>query len=104
MAYNEKYGITPQTILKSREDILATRSILDIRQKLPDAYIEPDEKAVAADPVVAYASEDQLVKMIKETERKMKAAAKELDFITAAQLRDELLALKKQLKNKFGPA
>jgi len=102
MAYNEEYGITPQTILKSREDILATRSILDIRQKQPDAYIEPDEKAVAADPVVAYANEDQLEKMIRETERKMKAAAKDLDFITAAQLRDELFALKKQLKSKFG--
>jgi excinuclease ABC subunit B len=101
MAYNEEHGITPQTILKSREDIMATRSILDIREKRPETYIESETKDVAADPVVAYASEEQLERMIRETERKMKAAAKELDFISAAQFRDEVFALKKQLKSRF---
>ncbi len=53
---------------------------------------------MAADPVVKYMSRDDLEKLIKVTEGKMKQAAKELDFITAAQYRDELFALKKQVK------
>jgi excinuclease ABC subunit B len=53
---------------------------------------------LAADPVVAFMSKDQIQRLIEETEMKMKKAAKELDFITAAQYRDELFALKKKLK------
>ena len=56
--------------------------------------------AIAADPIVQYATKPQLEKQIKETERRMKAAAKDLDFITAAQLRDELFALQQILKDK----
>lgn len=97
-AYNEKHGITPKTVFKSKEDIINAKSILDIRAKNTKAYIEPDEKSVAADPVVAYMDYDQLQKLIAETERKMRAAAKELDFISAAQYRDELFALKKKVK------
>jgi len=52
---------------------------------------------MAADPVVEYLGRDQIEKLIAETEKKMKAAAKDLDFITAAQLRDEMLALKKKI-------
>ena len=64
----------------------------------PKIYIEPDEKSnIAADPVIAYMNKDQLTTLINETESRMKKAAKDLDFITAAQLRDELLALKKKL-------
>ena len=97
IAYNEKHGITPTTINKTKDEILASKSILDIRGK-KQAYIEPDEVDIAADPVIAYMSKDQLDKLIMETERKMKKAAKELDFITAAQYRDELFALKKKKK------
>ena len=75
------------------------KSILDIRGKKGRAYIEPDDVSVAADPVIAYMSKDQLNKLIEETERKMKKAAKELDFISAAQFRDELFALRKKLKS-----
>lgn len=99
IAYNEKHGITPKTVLKSKEDIMNQRSILDIRGK-KDVYIEADEPSVAADPIVGYMTKDQIEKLIAETERKMKKAAKELDFISAAQFRDELFALKKQLKEK----
>jgi excinuclease ABC subunit B len=53
---------------------------------------------MAADPLIAYLSREQLEKLIAETERKMKAAAKDLDFIAAAQYRDELLALKEKWK------
>jgi excinuclease ABC subunit B len=100
MAYNEKHGITPQTITRTREEILTKKSILDIREGSKRAYVEPDVPSVAADPVIGYLDRDQLEKIINETERKMKAAAKDLDFITAAQYRDEMLALKKKLKEK----
>lgn len=98
MEYNEKHGIEPETIYKSKEDILSQKSILDIRGKDSKAYAGPDESKVAADPIVEYMNEEQLDKMIKETERKMKKAARELNFIEAAELRDELFALKKRRK------
>ncbi len=103
IAYNEKHGITPRTVSKTREQILATRSILDIRDvNGTKPYVESDEVSLAAEPIVAYASRSQLEKMIVNTENKMKKAAKELDFITAAQFRDEMLALKKSLRERFG--
>lgn len=97
IAYNKEHGIVPRTVLKSREEILSQQSILDIRGP-KDAYIEPDKPSIAADPVLDYMDRDQLEKTIADTERKMKKAAKELDFISAAQFRDELFALKEKLK------
>ncbi|MBX2891058.1 MAG: excinuclease ABC subunit UvrB [Saprospiraceae bacterium] len=103
IAYNEEHGITPTTVTKTREQILATRSILDIRGSEPTKYyVEKEELTLAAEPVVAYATRSQLEKMIAESESKMKKAAKDLDFITAAQFRDEMLALKKMLRERFG--
>jgi excinuclease ABC subunit B len=96
IAYNEEHGIDPTTIYKSREDILGQKSILDIRGKNSKAYAGPQGQDLAADPVIDYMDAKQIDKMIKETERKMKKAAKDLDFIEAAQLRDELFALKKR--------
>jgi len=98
VAYNEQHGITPQTIKKSKEEILNQKSILDIRGKKPRAYIEPEQASLAADPIVGYMSKDQLDVLIVQTEAKMKKAAKELDFISAAQFRDELFELKKRKK------
>ena len=99
-AYNEAQGITPQTIMRTREQILNKKSILDIREGTKHAYIEPLEPSLAADPVLAYLNRDQLDQLIRETEDKMKKAARELDFITAAQYRDEMLGLKKRLRDK----
>ena len=96
--HNEKHGITPTTIKKTKEEIINQKSILDIRGKKPRAYIEPEESSIAADPVINYMTKDQLDRLIRDTEAKMKKAAKELDFITAALHRDELYALKKKLK------
>lgn len=94
--YNEEHGITPQTVYKSKEDILSGHSILDIRGK--KAYTGPDEnKSIAADPVLEYMNRDQLEKAISLAESNMKKAAKDLDFITAAQYRDEMKALKKRM-------
>jgi excinuclease ABC subunit B len=97
MAYNEKHNITPRTVRKSKEDIMAKTTILDIRGK-KEYYVEPEKASLAADPVIGYMTRDQIEKAMKETERKMKKAAKDLDFISAAQFRDELFALKKQVK------
>jgi excinuclease ABC subunit B len=95
MIYNEENNITPTTISKS----IGARSILDVRANVtPKAYIESDEPNIAADPIVQYMNRDQIERVIAETERKMKAAAKDLDFISAAQYRDELFALRKRLK------
>jgi len=100
MAYNEKHDIEPTTIFKSKEQIINQKSILDIRGgSKAKAYIESDEPSIAADPVVKYMDRDQLERLMKETENKMKRAAKELDFISAAQHRDELFALKKKIKS-----
>jgi excinuclease ABC subunit B len=101
IAYNEEHGITPRTVTKTREQILATKSILDIRGE-DKFYVESEEKSLAAEPIVAYANRSQLEKMVEETERQMKKAAKDLDFISAAQLRDEMMALKKQIRERFG--
>ncbi|MEO6131576.1 MAG: excinuclease ABC subunit UvrB [Saprospiraceae bacterium] len=99
MAYNEKHGITPQTITRTREEILSKKSILDVREGSKRAYVEREvESSLAADPVLAYMSREQVERILADTERKMKDAAKELDFITAAQYRDEMMALRKRLK------
>jgi len=99
-AYNEEHGMTPTTISKTKEEIRNQKSVLDVRvSSKPVAYIESEERDLAADPVINYMSKDQLEKMMTETERKMKKAAKELDFISAAQYRDELFALKKKMKS-----
>ena len=97
IAYNEEHGITPTTVSKTREEIMNQGSILDIREGGKKVYIEPTEASLAADPIVGYMTRDQIEKLMAETERKMKKAAKELDFITAAHYRDELFALKKKL-------
>ena len=98
VVYNEEHGITPTTTSKTREQIEAQQSILDVRGKKPlKAYIEPQELDYAADPVLNYMNRDQIQQLMSETESKMKQAAKDLDFISAAQYRDELFALKKKL-------
>ncbi len=95
--YNTLNNITPTTVGKTREEILAQKSILDIRGAKSKAYIEPEIDTIAADPVMQYMNKDQIQKLIHDTEAKMKQAAKDLDFISAAQYRDELLALKKKI-------
>lgn len=97
MAYNEEHNITPRTLRKTREEILAKGSILDVRPKV-NAYIEAEKASLAADPIVGYMTRDQIEKAIVASEKKMKKAAKDLDFMSAAQYRDEVMALKEQLK------
>ncbi len=102
IAYNLEHDITPQTIFKSREEIINKGSILDIKPRQLNFYEDNAEPNVAADVIVEYMSRDQLDKLIKQTEKSMKEAAKELDFISAAHLRDEFFVLKKKFQEKFG--
>jgi excinuclease ABC subunit B len=103
-AYNELHGITPRTVRKSHAEILGQTDLADYRTMEAQAYVGPDADggvlALAAEPVVAMMNRAELEKLIKTTEKQMEAAAKDLDFLTAAKLRDELAALKQMLKTK----
>ena len=100
MEYNIEHGITPRTILKSRESIMGQTKVADSRKAPAKAYTGPSETSVAADPVVAYMAKPELEKLIQTTQKSMEKAAKELDFIEAARLRDELSQLKTLLEKK----
>ncbi|MCC6815323.1 MAG: excinuclease ABC subunit UvrB [Saprospiraceae bacterium] len=98
MKYNELHGITPKTLAKSKEEILSKSSILETRGIEPKSYVEQEEINLAADPIMNYLSREQMEKLLLETERKMRASAKELDFISAAKFRDEMNAIKKKMQ------
>jgi len=100
MAYNTEHGITPKTVLKSREAIMEQTSVADSKPSAKRYYVEPEEVRVAADPVVQYMAKPELEKLITETQRKMEAAAKELNFLEAARYRDELLQLREKLQKE----
>ncbi|MEM7162308.1 MAG: excinuclease ABC subunit UvrB [Bacteroidota bacterium] len=99
-AYNEKHGIIPQQIVKSKEAIIGQTRVADGEYKEPVSNSELTELGLAADPVVQYMSKDALEKNISDVKRRMEKAAKELDFMEAARLRDEMFALKEILKEK----
>ncbi|MDR1718716.1 MAG: excinuclease ABC subunit UvrB [Dysgonamonadaceae bacterium] len=93
LLYNEKHGITPQQIRKATQSSLVkTPSYVE-----PDAYIEPEGISMVADPVVQYMDKPQLLKLIEKTKKAMTEAAKKLEFLEAAQYRDELIKLEKML-------
>lgn len=93
--YNEKHGITPLTVYKSREEILASTSIADMRKR--------DESSQAsftkvAEPIIKYMSNDQKLELVEQMEEEMLQAAKDLEFERAALLRDEIDKMKKLIK------
>ncbi|GAB3736345.1 excinuclease ABC subunit UvrB [Spirosoma lituiforme] len=98
LEYNTDNGITPKTVLKSREAIMGQTKVADSQAK--HFYVEPDEIRIAADPVVRYMGKGDLEKVINETQSKMERAAKDLDFMEAARLRDELFQLRDKLKQE----
>jgi len=98
--YNSANGITPKTILKSIDSIMGQTKVADSKKTLKQYYIEDEEKSLAADPVTAYLSKDELAKMADQTRKAMEKAAKELEFMEAARLRDEYLAILKLLEGK----
>lgn len=93
LAYNELHGIVPQAIVKSMNGALSKTEAA--------AYIETEARnSIAAEPILQYMSKAELEKTIAFTKKSMHAAAKELDFLLAAQLRDELIRLEDLLKQK----
>jgi len=101
IAYNLEHGITPTTVGKSRESIMEQTSVMDFAGGVAKAYVESDMLAsLAADPIVQYMSKADLQKAIDKTKKEMNAAAKDMDFLQAAKLRDEMFALDNILKDK----
>lgn len=100
MAYNAEHGITPTTVIKSTDEVF---TIGRDPKKQMQPYIEPQDitmSSMVADPVVAMMGKPQLEKAIADTKKKMLAAAKDMDFLEAARLRDEMYALEKLLDEK----
>jgi excinuclease ABC subunit B len=93
--YNAANNIEPTTIFRSTEAILDQTKVADAQKTAKQYYVEPEEHSIAADPVVAYMSKEEIARQITLTQKKMEKAAKDLDFIEAAKFRDELEALKK---------
>ena len=98
MEHNEKHGITPTTIIKSKEEIFEQTSVADAKMFTePKPYEQDEDRGKAADPLLQYMGKDQLKAAIEQTKSAMKKAAKELDFIEAARLRDEMKNMEKML-------
>ncbi|MDR1919356.1 MAG: excinuclease ABC subunit UvrB [Tannerellaceae bacterium] len=94
LAYNEKHGITPTQVVKSSVSLLAEKQ--QAGEAIP--YIEPEPAGLVADPIIRYMSRPQLEKAIEHTKKQMTEAAKKLEFIEAAQYRDELVKLQDLLQ------
>lgn len=97
LAYNEKHGITPKQVIKNSVSLVAEKQQPVTGE--PYAYVEP-EPSLVADLVVQYMNRKQLEKAIERTKKQMMEAAKKLDFIEAAQFRDELVKLEDLLVTK----
>lgn len=106
LQYNEEHGITPQAIVKERIRVVGVDKKEESENKQKKStpkkatssiYDIDSSHHIAADPVVAYMSKDNLEKAIEKTKADMVAAAKNMNFITAAQLRDEMIRLEDKL-------
>src|SRR5688572_22958245 len=98
--YNLANNIQPKTILKSMQSILGQTKVADSKKDTRRYYVENEETTLAADPVVAYLSREDLLKMADRTRKSMEKAAKELEFMEAAKLRDEYLAIQKMIEER----
>ena len=96
--YNEDNGLSPQQIVKSIESIMGQTKVADSKLAEQHAYVESNKVSIAADPVVQYMNKEELKKLIAQTRKSMERAAKDLDFIEAARLRDEMYELEKMMK------
>ncbi|MGL4852414.1 MAG: excinuclease ABC subunit UvrB [Phocaeicola sp.] len=103
LAYNEANGITPKQIQRARNAALLGAKVNEKEERestLSKAYIEPTSNGLVADPIVQYMSDSQLQKAIDRSRKLMQEAAKKMEFIEAAQYRDELIKLEELLKSK----
>lgn len=102
MNYNLEHGIVPRTVGKSREAIIEQTSVMDFKGGVQKAYVEKESTdAIVADPIVQYMSKPELQKAIDKTRKDMVSAAKDMDFLLAAKLRDEMFALEKVMEERF---
>lgn len=95
--YNEQHGITPQQIIKARSSVLNKEYTVTAEAR---AYVEPDYYSMASEPLPEYATADDLKTKIEQTRKAMLSAAKKLEFLEAARLRDELIKLEDELEEK----
>ncbi|HTO15498.1 MAG TPA: excinuclease ABC subunit UvrB [Edaphocola sp.] len=102
VAYNTEHGIIPKTVSKSIEQIMQQTSVLDIKNYEVDSPLAIDELGnnMAAEEEVSYKSASEIIKAVEKLKKQMQQAAKDLDFIEAARLRDEMFALEKRLLEK----
>jgi excinuclease ABC subunit B len=103
IAYNKEHGLVPTALNKSLDNVMRSTGIADGDNESREAkknYEIDEARAIAAEPKVDYGDPKEIEKMVKATERAMKGAAKKLDFVEAARLRDELFELQKHLKSK----
>jgi excinuclease ABC subunit B len=107
MEYNEKHGIIPTTVVKSTLDVLAQTSVLEIKTYDPShPYVHPESKNLAAEESILYEgsaeemSVAELEKQARALKKRMEKAAKDMDFMEAAKLRDDLIALQDLIEKK----
>ncbi len=99
MKHNEEHGITPTTVKKSIEQIMGQTGVLDIKRYDPkNPYATPETTSIAAEDQVEYTSKNDLKKAIEKTKKAMDKAARDLDFMEAARLRDLMFAMQKQME------
>ena len=97
--YNQEHGIVPKQIKKGKNTIFEQSGLIDERKQ--QFYVEPETgPGIAADPVMQYLSVAQLEKTIEQTKKKMEKAARDMDFMEAARLRDEMFAMQKMMEEK----
>ena len=99
--YNTEHGITPETVFKSREEIIKSGSVLDFMQTGKKELITDDSFAVAAESITEYQNAKDLEKQMDIVEKAMKKAAGQKDYLEAARLRDLLFNLKAIYVEKF---
>lgn len=100
MDYNTKHGITPTTIIKSIDDLIDRPDAPRYGAAMNKAYVESETISLAADPVIQYLAKPELEKLLATTKSRMMKAAKDLDFMEAARLRDEMMELEKMVARK----
>lgn len=98
--YNKVHNITPKTILKSKEAIMEQTGIADASISAKNYYAESLKETLITDPIVATMDKTELEKLVKQTQKSMEKAAKELNFVEAARYRDEIIELKEMINKR----